>query len=415
MTRLFSLLGLLLLIGAWPVLAHPVEAQNAPDPALDARAVVTQAVEALGGQEAWNAVQSMEIIGDYSTFSTTYPFRILRQRPNLYRFEHHEADMQVVVGYDGRKAWWHNQLPLFAGVTWPTAPSIPYARGFEADAEFAGWPFLDAARRGHQMTYSGIQDFEGLEGHVIHMTLAGGTKETWYFDTTTFLPSVRVTRAGYVGRDVDSRTFFSNYRTVEGLKVPYLLEFERGNLFGEMVVDAVQLDVEPAADAFTFPRPPLMQQLAPLEGRWRVTSASRPMPNLPWMESPGQATFTLDMDGRVLREELSFFFAGRPRTVFKTFTFDRFSKQFRIAQVDDLTTHINIFQGTSEPVEGRYVLDNGATGTAWGAMGPPVIERQAMSFQGPDHFQVIWEQSPDGERWIEMARFDYHRDKPETP
>ena len=415
MTRLTSCLCLLLPLCLWTAL--PVGAQQGPaeDPTFDTSTVIARAIESLGGQEAWDAVESMEITGAYSTFSTTYPFRILRQRPNLYRFEHHEADMQVVVGFDGHKAWWHNQLPLFAGVTWPTAPSIPYARGFQADAEFAGWPFLDAAQRGHQMTYDGVQDFEGLEGHVVHMTLSGGTQETWYFDTLTFLPTVRVTRAGYVGREVDSRTFFDNYRTVEGLKMPFLLEFERGNLFGEMVVDAVQLGVETTSDAFTFPRPPLMQALAPLEGQWRVTSASRPMPNLPWMESPGHATFTADMDGRVLREELSFFFAGRPRTVFKTFTFDRFSKQFRIAQVDDLTTHINIFQGAFEPVDGRYVLDNAATGTAWGAMGPPMVERQSLSFQSPDHFQVIWEQSPDGEHWIEMARFDYHRANQEAP
>lgn len=317
--------------------------------------------------------------------------------------------MQVVVGFDGNKAWWHNQLPLFAGVNWPTAPSIPYARGFEADAEFAGWPFLDAAQRGHRMTYAGIEDYEGISGHAVHMELAGGGLETWFFHVETFLPAVRVTKAGYVGREVDSRTFFDDYRPVGEVMMPYLLEFERGNLFAEMIVQDIRLNVPFDADDFAFPRPPLMQRLAGLQGRWDVTSESRPMPNLPWMESRSTATIETALDGRILREELFFLFAGRPRTVFKTFTFDRFTETFKIVQVDDLTAHPNIFVGPVEAHDGRFILSNQSTGTAWSVMGPPMAERQVLEIIDRDHFKVTWEQTPNGQVWIETARFDYRR------
>lgn len=398
----------LLICGLWLLGVSVVAADSAAE-THGAESVVARAIEALGGGESWRQVTSMEIRGNYSTFSTTYPFRILRQRPHAYRFEHFEADMQVVVGFDGRRAWWHNQLPLFAGVDWPTAPSIPYALGFEADAEFAGWPFLDAAARGHRLEYVGSTSYEGIDSHAVRIHLANGTQETWYFHHDTFLPAVRLARAGYVGREVDSRTFFDDYREVGAVRYPFLLEFERGNLFAEMSVEEVQLNVPVDAEAFRFPRPPLMVDLASLEGTWDVVVQSRPLPNLPWFESRSESVISADFDGRVLRERLSFLFAGRPRTTTKTFTFDRFTKRFSLVQIDDLTAHPNLFVGDTEPREGVFTLSNADSGTAWGVAGMTFTERQSLQIHDTDHFTVRWEQSPDGQHWAEVARFEYRR------
>lgn len=391
----------------WLLLLSPATTTTAQT--FDAQTVVAKAVEALGGASRWQQIQSMDINGNYSTFSTTYPFRIRRQRPDLYRFEHYEADMKVVVGFDGDKAWWDNQLPLFAGVNWPTAPSIPYALGFQADAEFAGWPFLDATARGHQMTYAGLTDYEGIASHAVDIRLANGTQETWYFDEQSFRPAVRVARAGYVGREVDSRTFFDDYRQVDGVWLPFLLEFERGNLFAEMIVEQVQLDPEIEIGIFDFPRSPLMRRLASLEGHWNVTVQSRPLPTLPWFESQSTAVIEADFDGRILRETSSFLFAGRPRNISKTFTYDRFSERFAIVQVDDLTAHPNIFIGSAKGNDNTFILGNKESGTSWGVAGHAFTERQTLRLDDPDHFTIVWEQSPDGQHWAEVARFVYKR------
>ncbi len=374
-----------------------------------AETVIAQAIVALGGAERWQAIDSMELRGDYSTFSTTYPFRILRQRPNLYRFEHYEADMQVIVAFDGSKAWWHNQLPLFAGVTWPTAPAIPYARGFEADAEFAGWPFLDAAERGHRLTSLGNADLEGIDTRAVEIGLANGSVETWHFDAATSLPVARIARAAWVGREVESRTFFDDYRQVDGVLLPFHLEIERGNLFAEMSVDDAVLNIEIPADSFSFPRPPLLVDLENLVGTWQVISKTRPMPNLPWFESPGMATIEADFDGTILREKLHFLFAGRPRQVHRTYTHDRFTDQLKIVHIDDLTHHPNIFVGAAQQQDGAFVASNVESGTAWGLGGPVMFERQTLNPVGKNHFTMVWEQSPDGEHWLETASFDYRR------
>ena len=381
----------------------------AQTPSAGPTAVVDDAIAALGGSERWRAIERMELKGEYSTFSTTYPFRILRQRPNLYRFEHYEADMQVVVGFDGTKAWWHNQLPLFAGVTWPTAPSIPYALGFEADAEFAGWPFLDAAERGHKVTDLGDTELEGMASRAVEIQLANGTVETWHFDAETSLPMARLARAGYVGREVDSRTFFDDYREVDGVMIPFHLEIERGNLFAEMVVQGVDLEADIPDHSFSFPRPPLLERLANLVGTWQITTESRPMPNLPWFESPAKATIEADFDGRILREELFFFFAGRPRNVHRTYTYNRFTDQLEIVQIDDLTHHANLLTGPATEQEGAFAVSNVQSETAWGVFGPPMFERQVLRLEGEDHLTATWQQSPDAEHWIDMVRLDYRR------
>ena len=66
-----------------------------------AEEVIARCVEALGGEDAWRAIDTLELEGQHTSFSQTRPFLLQRKRPNLYRFDHGQAGFQVLVAYDG--------------------------------------------------------------------------------------------------------------------------------------------------------------------------------------------------------------------------------------------------------------------------------------------------------------------------
>lgn len=368
--------------------------------------VLTKSLEAIGGEAAWNAIETMEWSGDFSTFSTTHPFRLQRQRPKLYRFDFREADREVNVGFDGTRAWWRNDWIPFAGVNWPTAPSRVYARGFEADAEFL-YPYLDPENR---VTVEGLTSWDGVDAWEIAVTLGNGLVETWYLDPSTFLPMVRITRAGYViGLDKEHRMFFSDFRPVKGVQFPHYIETELGNRFGVMNVAEIHINepIDPAR--FSRPVPPPIQRLSFLQGTWRVKSSSRQTPTQPFLfQDEGESIITAGFDGQILEEKLFYHDSDRPRNVKRIFSYDRFKNEYRIIHLDDLTYHPILLQG--KPDSENLSFDNLESNTAWGFPGMSFHNRLTIKDIREDAFTVEWDTSVDGgTMWATFARFEYSK------
>ncbi|NJL26745.1 MAG: hypothetical protein HC897_02150 [Thermoanaerobaculia bacterium] len=376
---------------------------------MTAEQIVDRCVEALGGQQAWDEVQTLAIKGTFATFSANpLPFLIERKRPNLYRYEFREAGLPVIVGFDGETTWWDNDTP-FAEVDFPSLAPLAYSRGYQADAEFVS-PLLDWRRRGHRIALEGKTSFEGADAWVIGVTLANGVVERWYVGVDDFLPVGRVSVGGFKNFEAESRSFFSDYRTVGGLLFPHHVESELDNRYGVMDVESVQLD-PPLDDArFKLPLAPVMQRLQVLAGNFDVEVETRPLPALPWF--PGKATATIRplYGGRVLEEEISFLFAGQPRTIKRLYTFDRFRETLKVVRLDDLTAHPNVLESAAA-LEGRLELGNLGTGTSWsGPFGQTFNDRELLDEIGPDGFRLEIERSNDGgATWVGLARFRYIR------
>ena len=387
---------------ALSIVFAPIDSAEAPS----AERVVASALEAIGGEAAWKSLETMEWRGEFTTFSTTHPFLIQRQRPNLYRFEYREADREVTAVYDGHKAWWRSDWIPFAGVNWPTAPSRVYARGFEADAEFL-YPYLDPANR---VESKGMTDWDGVDAWELAVTLRNGLVETWYLDSVSFLPLVRISRAGYVtGLDREHRMFFSEFRTVAGVQMPYYIETELGNRFGIMEVGEIKVNqpIEPGSFAMPIPQP--MERLSSLAGKWRVMSSSRQLPTQPFVfQDEGTSVISSEFDGQILEEQLFYHFCDRPRNVKRIFSFDRFKNQYRILHLDDLTNHPVILQG-SDDLE-KLSFDNANSSSEWGFPGMSFLNRMTIKNVEENSFSVEWDHSADGgQLWATLVRFNYSR------
>jgi len=400
--RFLTAAAIATLLGSGAVVAEAEE--------MTARAVIERSLEALGGAESWSEVDTLELTGTFATFSSSQPFHLWRKRPDLYRFEHQEADRPLTIGFDGETVWWENHTP-FSEVTWPAEPPEVYSRGYRADALFE-YPFLRPEEKGHQVELIGRTDYEGIDSYELRVTLADGTTETWYLDADSFLPAARVAPAGFKDFETTQRVFFSDFRPVAGILVPFHVESELNNLYRVMQVDEVEAGGEIDDSLFEFPRPPVMARLGKLVGEWEVAVASRFLPPLPWTEDRATATFTSRYHGRVIEERISYLSAGHPRSVQRIYSYDRFRDVLRVVQVDDLTAHPNLLEG--DPEADPLTVTNLGTGTEWTVRGQAQYDRLVLDLlPGHPGFQVELDRSPDGgESWATLTRFRYLERRP---
>lgn len=89
-------------------------------------------------------------------------------------------------------------------------------------------------------------------------------------------------------------------------------------------------------------------------------------------------------------------------------SYDRFSGLYRLTQMDDFTSHLNVFEGRMEG--GRLTATNERTATVWKLGETTFHERQAIYDVGPDGFKIDGEQSTDGGKtWVHNTRLTYTR------
>ncbi len=211
--------------------------------------VIAKNQAAHGGLENWKAVQTIKMSGVYSSFSDPGPFTIWRKRDNLYRFDHQLIGQSLTTCFDGEKVWWINPLygktdavPIPAPDDWVTQREKLFDnvvwnhKEIGATAELAGQLELD-----------------GQQVYDVKVMLADSTVEHWYIDTESFL-FVRMRGATYdFGRRGDLEMFFDDYRDVEGIKMPFLIEQEFMDRHRLFEVEDIAINVEIANDIFAMP------------------------------------------------------------------------------------------------------------------------------------------------------------------
>ncbi|HEY3175629.1 MAG TPA: DUF1579 family protein [Candidatus Polarisedimenticolia bacterium] len=376
--------------------ATPVEA-----PAQD---VLRRHVAARGGAERWRAIGSMEITGRQTTFSAPGAFRILRRRPNLYRFEGTVLKRAVVEAYDGSTSWWISPL---TGNGWPLPAPLPHATIIAREAEF-DTPLMAYPEGGHKVTPVGLTDFEGQRAWRIEVTRGDGSREDWYLDPNTFLEIARVSTTADFGQEMEKRSYFSDFHDHGGLLIPHRIDMEYGTRNEVLEVENVRLNVAAGDELFRMPAPEGMEALKPLAGEWNLKIETRAYPRAPWVAKEASSTITRLLDGGLLEERFTHMEQGLPVEVVRTWSYDRFRGVYRITHADNFAFHQNVLEGTLS--QGRLSASNEKSGTAQTSPEGTVHNRIIASEIGPGGFKVDWESSTDGgATWTTDVKYTYTR------
>jgi hypothetical protein len=157
----------------------------------------------------------------------------------------------VVQAYDGKAGW---QMNPFGERKDATPVSAEEARNVAESADMDG-PLVDWHAKGNRLTLLGRDTVEGRPAYKIKVTEHDGVERTIFVDVGTGL---KVKWEGLLpigGRPTLFASVFSDYRKVQGLKLPFRIRSKaEGSPTGqEIVFERIELNPDISDARFAMP------------------------------------------------------------------------------------------------------------------------------------------------------------------
>jgi hypothetical protein len=231
-----SLAGLLAALGA---------AAGGPAAAPSVESLVARHLEARGGRERLAAVTSLLATGRVVSGASESTFTLTWVRPDKARLELVTGPRRMIEVVTGADAWWvaPDATPPQSGLLPPDAAREIAERG-DVDGILAHWRV-----RGYTATLGGEEEIAGERVAIVELARGGGETHRLSLSPRTSLVLRRISRWGSGGTGVEVEARFSDFRTVDGVVIPFAIERRAGGeLLHRIVVERVQLNrrVDPA-------------------------------------------------------------------------------------------------------------------------------------------------------------------------
>jgi hypothetical protein len=187
--------------------------------------IVAKNVAARGGLEAWRKVETMIWRGRIESARAPVPelrFELAQKRPNRTRLQLRGLGARSVRAFDGVRGW-----KTRPGHGWAGAGVAPYTQQELVSAQTGhgiDGPLITAAAKGTPVALEGLDQIEGRRAYHLRVDAANGESEEVWVDAETYL-DVRYDRTvqGLAGAPRRVSTSYGDFRTVEGLKLPFLV------------------------------------------------------------------------------------------------------------------------------------------------------------------------------------------------
>lgn len=200
-------------------------AQGASKPE-DPNKIIEQYVKAVGGAKVLSRLKTLTIEGAFGGEgggkSGTYTFDI--KWPNRYYTELNIGSANeghaehLISAYNGKSAWSENSEGKYSTLLGQEAKQV------EAAAQYYNLHFLDAKKGRIGVALVGRAQAGGRETQQVEFTMPGGLKRQVYFDAQTHLIVKESATVAGLGEEM----LYEDYRVVDGVKVPFAIEYHRG-------------------------------------------------------------------------------------------------------------------------------------------------------------------------------------------
>ena len=213
--------------------------------------LIEKNINARGGKDKLKAIQSMRLTGTMKMGPMEAPLTIVKMRPSEMRMDFTIQGMTGTSAYDGTTGW---SLMPFMGNKDPQKMTEEQLKEIRVDADFDG-PTFDYKAKGNKVEYVGKVDTEGTPTYKLHVTTKEGKESNVYLDAGSYLVIRTEGTRNIQGQDLDVETSIGDYKTVDGLTMPYSMESHVKGKEGGQAVTIEKIELNPTVDAAMFKMP----------------------------------------------------------------------------------------------------------------------------------------------------------------
>ncbi|GAB3626129.1 hypothetical protein PTE30175_00873 [Pandoraea terrae] len=190
---------------------------------LSAAQIVEKYVHARGGVDAWRKIETMVWFGHVEGSTTPARFVLALKRPNKTHYEVFASNRMALRVYDGARGW--KLHPAVRGTKPEMQPYTPEELKFAHDEHVIDGLLIDYEAKGVAIALDGLDEVEGKKAYRLNVTLPSGTTRHVWIDAHSFL-EVKEDREVHsvLGQTATVVVYYRDYRTVEGLKIPFMIE-----------------------------------------------------------------------------------------------------------------------------------------------------------------------------------------------
>jgi hypothetical protein len=213
--------------------------------------VIQKYSAAMGGLDAFNKVNTAKMTGNLTTQGNILPLTTQIINRKAVRTDVTANGQAVVNVYNNGAGW---KINPFAGATTATDVSGSELIAFKTQASLAN-NLMDYKSRGHKVELLGQEDVEGVNTYKIKLTTREeGKVTTYYIGTTDNLLVKSVTKREIAGSEYDAESFYTDFRTIGGLKFCFsFIQKIEGRTFQDVKYTNIELNV--AVDEKIFIKP----------------------------------------------------------------------------------------------------------------------------------------------------------------
>jgi photosystem II stability/assembly factor-like uncharacterized protein len=199
-------------------LASSLSAQNPPPTAAD---LVAKYINAVGGMQRIQAVNSLRLTGKF-TGGGGFEAQVRQEnkRPNKVREEFILQGLTGVNAYDGRSGW---KIEPWEGNKSVQPLGEEDLKSIIEDSDFDG-PLVNYQQKGNKVEYIGTEPVEGTDAYKLKVTSPNGDIRYYFLDTDYYVPiRVEIQRTVRGAERVYEQTL-GDYKQVNGWYLPFSVE-----------------------------------------------------------------------------------------------------------------------------------------------------------------------------------------------
>lgn len=198
--------------------------------------IIEDYIEALGGRKNLLKVKTMTMIAVVEVQGVEFQIESYREAPNKMTVKMKSLQGTLTRTLNGDEAFVidaNGNIPI-------TGLDLNNLK-----EEATIFPVLYHQKFGHQLEYVGLEKVGMLEAHKVKITLSDGTEKYEFFDQETKLLVKLMDEFG-------SESYFSNYKEIQGVKIPHTGQLV--NEGGALDLDIIAVQINPVyeEDLFNF-------------------------------------------------------------------------------------------------------------------------------------------------------------------
>jgi len=220
-------------------------AARAQDPK-DANRVISDYLKATGGKKVIAKVQTLALDGNIVTSSdaNSGTFSLKIKQPNRYYSEIRSGGKTSIESYNGKSAW-HE---LDSGDT--STLLGPQALELEAAGQYYNDRLQNLSKHKVGAALKGRAQVNGKDTIEVELTYPTGIQWQVFFDAQTHLIVQEKASLAGIQQEID----YSDYRSVDGLEIPYRIELHRGGDVYPIQVTQATINGVVGERVFDFPK-----------------------------------------------------------------------------------------------------------------------------------------------------------------